>query len=114
MRMTDWVRQHASEMGVTVYGTGCTQKITVYSKKFAEKGGFQNDIGDAFSASPSDVYTEKWNVWIIGTSNNGLGQLRHEELGLCGGKSCIQLPLRRAGRAGEDCLCLLLLFGDRR
>lgn len=73
MRMTDWVRQHASEMGVTVYGTGCTQKITVYSKKFAKKGGFQNDIGDAFSASPSDVYTEKWNVWIIGTSNNAWG-----------------------------------------
>ena len=73
MRMTDWVRQHASEMGVTVYGTGCTQKITVYSKKFAKKGGFQNDIGDAFSASPSDVYTEKWNVWIIGTNNNAWG-----------------------------------------
>lgn len=73
MRMTDWVRQHASEMGVTVYGTGCTQKITVYSKKFAKKGGFQNDIGDAFSASPSDVYTEKWNVWIIGTSNTAWG-----------------------------------------
>ena len=73
MRMTDWVRQHASEMGVTVYGTGCTQKITVYSKKFAENGEFQNDIGDAFSASPSDVYTEKWNVWIIGTSNNAWG-----------------------------------------
>lgn len=73
MRMTDWVRQHASEMGVTVYGTGCTQKITVYSKKFAKKGGFQNDIGDAFSASPSDVYTEKWNVWIIGTSNTVWG-----------------------------------------
>lgn len=75
MRMTDWVRQHASEMGVTVYNnTGCTQKITVYSKKFAANGGFQNDIEDsAFSASPSDVYTEKWNVWIIGTNNNAWG-----------------------------------------
>ena len=73
MRMTDWVRQHASEMGVTVYGTGCTQKITVYSKKFDENGEFQNDIGDAFSASPSKVYTEKWNVWIIGTNNNAWG-----------------------------------------
>lgn len=74
MRMTDWVRQHASEMGVTVYNnTGCTQKITVYSKKFAKNGGFQNDIGDAFSASPSDVYTEKWNVWIIGTNNDAWG-----------------------------------------
>ena len=68
MRMTDWVRQY-----VTVSNTGCTEKITVYSKKFAANGGFQNDIGDAFSASPSDVYTEKWNVWIIGTNNNAWG-----------------------------------------
>lgn len=74
MRMTDWVRQHASEMGVTVYNnTGCTQKITVYSKKFDANGGFQNDIGDAFNASPTDMYTEKWNVWIIGTSNTAWG-----------------------------------------
>ena len=73
MRMTDWVRLHASGMGVTVSDTGCTQKITVYSKKFAANGGFLNDIGDAFSASPSDVYTEKWNVWIIGTNNNAWG-----------------------------------------
>ena len=57
MRMTDWVRQHASNLNVAIPQTGCTQKITVYSKKFAANGGFQNDIGDAFSASPSDVYT---------------------------------------------------------
>ena len=69
MQMTDWVRQNA----VDIPQTGCTQKITVYSKKFAANGGFQNDIGDAFSASPSDVYTEKWNVWIIGTNNNDWG-----------------------------------------
>ena len=73
MRMTDWVRQHASNLNVGIPRTGCTQKITVYSKKFAKNGGFQNDIGDAFSASPSDVYTEKWNVWIIGTSNTAWG-----------------------------------------
>lgn len=70
MRMTDWVSQHESNLKVDIPPTGCTQKITVYSKKFAAKGEFQNDIGDAFSASPSDVYTEKWNVWIIGTNNN--------------------------------------------
>lgn len=70
MQMTDWVRQNA----VDIPQTGCTQKITVYSKKFAAKGGFQNDIGDsAFSASPSDVYTEKWNVWIIGTNSDAWG-----------------------------------------
>lgn len=69
MRMTDWVSQHVSGMA----DMGCTQKITVYSKKFAKNGRFENDIGDAFSASPSDVYTEKWNVWIIGTSNTAWG-----------------------------------------
>ena len=70
MQMTDWVRQNA----VDIPQTGCTQKITVYSKKFAANGGFQNDIGDsAFSASPSDVYTEKWNVWIIGTNSDAWG-----------------------------------------
>ena len=74
MRMTDWVRQHESNLKVDIPPTGCTQKITVYSKKFAANGGFQNDIEDsAFSASPSDVYTEKWNVWIIGTNNNAWG-----------------------------------------
>lgn len=73
MRMTDWVRLHESNLKVDIPRTGCTQKITVYSKKFAENGGFQNNIGDAFSASPSDVYTEKWNVWIIGTNNNAWG-----------------------------------------
>lgn len=73
MRMTDWVKSHAEKLGVNIPVTGCTQKITVYSKKFAANGGFQNDIGDAFSASPPDVYTEKWNVWIIGTSNTAWG-----------------------------------------
>lgn len=74
MRMTDWVKSHAEKLGVNIPDTGCTQKITVYSKKFAKNGGFQNDIGDsAFSASPSGVYTEKWNVWIIGTNNNAWG-----------------------------------------
>lgn len=73
MRMTDWVKSHAEKLGVKIPVTGCTQKITVYSKKFTADGGFQNDIGDAFSALPSDVYTEKWNVWIIGTNNNAWG-----------------------------------------
>ena len=75
MQMTDWVKSHAGQLGVNIPGTGCTQKITVYSKKFTENGGFRNDdIEDsAFSASPSDVYAEKWNVWIIGTGNNAWG-----------------------------------------
>lgn len=73
MRMTDWVKSHAEKLGVKIPVTGCTQKITVYSKKFAKNGRFQNDTGDAFNASPTDVYTEKWNVWIIGTSSTAWG-----------------------------------------
>ena len=86
MRMTDWVKSHAEKLGVNIPVTGCTQKITVYSKKFAANGGFQNDIGDAFSASPSDVYTEKWNVWIIGTSNNAWGNYGTKSSAYAAGK----------------------------
>lgn len=82
MRMTDWVSQHASGMA----DMGCTQKITVYSKKFAKNGRFENDIGDAFSASPSDVYTEKWNVWIIGTSNTAWGNYGTKSSAYAAGK----------------------------
>ena len=86
MRMTDWVRQHASNLKVDIQQTGCTQKITVYSKKFAANGEFQNDIGDAFSASPSDVYTEKWNVWFIGTSNTAWGNYGTKSSAYAAGK----------------------------
>lgn len=86
MRMTDWVHQHASNLKVDIQQTGCTQKITVYSKKFAANGEFQNDIGDAFSASPSDVYTEKWNVWIIGTSNTAWGNYGTKSSAYAAGK----------------------------
>ena len=86
MRMTDWVKSHAEKLGVNIPVTGCTQKITVYSKKFAANGGFQNDIGDAFSASPSDVYTEKWNVWIIGTNNNAWGNYGTKSSAYAAGK----------------------------
>ena len=74
MQMTDWVRNHAAEMQVTIPDTGCTQKITVYSKPFDKNGGFENNAdNNPFSATPSDVYSEEWNVWIIGTSNTDWG-----------------------------------------
>ena len=74
MQMTDWVRNHAAEMQVTIPDTGCTQKITVYSKPFDKNGGFKNNAdNNPFSATPSDVYSEEWNVWIISTSNTDWG-----------------------------------------
>ena len=54
---------------------GCSQRITVYSKKFDENGGFLNNPGNEspFSTAPSNLYTETWSVWIIATGNQSWG-----------------------------------------
>ncbi|MEI3276198.1 MAG: SHIRT domain-containing protein [Evtepia sp.] len=50
-------------------------RITVYSKKFDENGGFLNNTGSEspFSTAPSNLYTETWSVWIIATGNQSWG-----------------------------------------
>lgn len=74
MLMTDWVKNNAAQMGVRIPNVGCSHKVTVYSKPFAENGGFANNADNVpFSKSPSNVYTQEWNVWIIGTNNNAWG-----------------------------------------
>ena len=75
MRLTDWVQRNATNLGVTVPGDGCSQRITVYSKKFDENGGFLNNPGNEspFSTAPSNLYTETWSVWIIATDNRSWG-----------------------------------------
>lgn len=75
MRLTDWVKRNAQTLGVTVPTAGCSQRITVYSKKFDENGGFLNNPGNEspFSAAPSNLYTETWSVWIIATGNQSWG-----------------------------------------
>ena len=75
MRLTDWVKRNAQTLGVTVPTTGCSQRITVYSKKFDENGGFLNNPGSEspFSTAPSNLYTETWSVWIIATGNQSWG-----------------------------------------
>lgn len=75
MRLTDWVQRNAQTLGVTVPTDGCSQRITVYSKKFDENGGFLNNPGNEspFSAAPSNLYTETWSVWIIATGNQSWG-----------------------------------------
>lgn len=69
MRLTDWVQRNAQTLGVTVPRDGCSQRITVYSKKFDKNGGFLNNTGSEspFSTAPSNLYTETWSVWIIAT-----------------------------------------------
>lgn len=75
MRLTAWVQRNAQTLGVTVPRDGCSQRITVYSKKFDENGGFLNNTGNEspFSAAPSNLYTETWSVWIIATGNQSWG-----------------------------------------
>lgn len=75
MRLTDWVQRNAQTLGVTVPTDGCSQRITVYSKKFDENGGFLNNPGSEspFSTAPSNLYTETWSVWIIATGNRSWG-----------------------------------------
>ena len=75
MRLTDWVKRSAATLGVTVPTDGCSQRITVYSKKFDENGGFLNNTGSEspFSTAPSNLYTETWSVWIIATGNQSWG-----------------------------------------
>lgn len=75
MRLTDWVQRNAETLGVTVPRDGCSQRITVYSKKFDKNGGFLNNPGNEspFSAAPSNLYTETWSVWIIATGNQSWG-----------------------------------------
>ena len=75
MRLTDWVKRNAKTLGVTVPTDGCSQRITVYSKKFDENGGFLNNPGNEspFSTAPSNLYTETWSVWIIATGNQSWG-----------------------------------------
>ena len=75
MRLTAWIKLNAATLGVTVPTVGCSQRITVYSKAFAEKGDFQNSTGSEspFSTEPSNVYTEVWNVWLISTQSTAWG-----------------------------------------
>jgi len=75
MRLTDWVQRNAQTLGVTVPRDGCSQRITVYSKKFDENGGFLNNPGSEspFSTAPSNLYTETWSVWIIATGKQSWG-----------------------------------------
>ena len=42
-------------------------KMTVYSRPFAEKGGFRDGLSTNFSSSESTVFTEKWDISLICT-----------------------------------------------
>ena len=64
MQMVDWL----SAQGMTSVKTsaGLGEQLTVYSKKFADSGTFADNAGNnAFSLTPSTIYTEEWHIWIM-------------------------------------------------
>lgn len=61
MQMVDWLK-----IGTNVTAGAEPKQYTVYSKKFAEKGTFIDNAGNnAFSLTPSTIYTEEWHIWIM-------------------------------------------------
>lgn len=65
MQMVDWLNIDVS----TITAGAEPKRYTVYSKKFATRGTFEDNAGnDAFSLTPSSIYTEKWQIWIMASS----------------------------------------------
>lgn len=71
MQLTDWVHDNKEELEFTIPDDGCSKRLTVYSKPFGENGTFLGGSGSEspFSTEVSNIYTERWDVWIIATDN---------------------------------------------
>lgn len=64
MQMVDWLK-----IGNDVTAGAEPKQYTVYSKKFAASGIFEDNAGNnAFSLTPSTIYTEEWHIWIMASS----------------------------------------------
>ena len=64
MQMVDWLN-----IGNNVTAGDEPKQCTVYSKKFAASGTFEDNAGNnAFSLTPSTIYTEEWHIWIMASS----------------------------------------------
>lgn len=67
MQMVDWLIDRGLTSVKTSAGLG--EQITLYSKKFGAKGTFLDNAGNnAFSLTPSTIYTERWEIWIMSSS----------------------------------------------
>lgn len=65
MQMVDWLNIDVSKITAGAEPT----RYTVYSKKFAASGAFEDNAGNnAFSLTPSTIYTEEWHIWIMASS----------------------------------------------
>lgn len=68
MQMIDWLIDQRLTSVKTSAGLG--EKLTVYSKKFSDKGTFADNAGNnAFSLTPSTIYTEEWHIWIMSSTS---------------------------------------------
>ncbi|MGN0629806.1 MAG: InlB B-repeat-containing protein, partial [Ruminococcus sp.] len=73
MQMIDWLIAEGKTSVKTSAGLG--EQLTVYSKKFAAGGTFEDNAGNnAFSLTPSTIYTEEWHIWIIADSRATSGE----------------------------------------
>lgn len=64
MQMLDWLIKQGKTSVKSTQGLG--EQLTVYSKKFAASGAFFDNAGNnAFSLTPSTIYTEEWHIWIM-------------------------------------------------
>ena len=70
MQMVDWLKIDNS----TITAGAEPKQYTVYSKKFAASGTFEDNAGNnAFSLTPSTIYTEEWHIWIMASSKATTG-----------------------------------------
>ncbi|MGE9974464.1 InlB B-repeat-containing protein [Coprococcus catus] len=70
MQMVDWLNIDNS----TITAGAEPKQYTVYSKKFAANGTFKDNAGNnAFSLTPSTIYTEEWHIWIMASSSVSSG-----------------------------------------
>ncbi|MGO5276730.1 SpaA isopeptide-forming pilin-related protein [Holdemanella porci] len=73
MQMVDWLIAQGKTSVKTTAGLG--EQLTVYSKKFAANGTFADNAGNnAFSLTPSSIYTEEWHIWIMASSRATSGK----------------------------------------
>lgn len=73
MQMVDWLIAQGKTSVKTSAGLG--EQLTVYSKKFAASGTFADNAGNnAFSMTPSTIYTEEWHIWILADGKATSGQ----------------------------------------
>lgn len=67
MQMVTWLKSSGAISDYDSAGiAGGGKPIVLYSKKFAEHGGFEDNADNQpFSMTSSRTYTEKWYIWVI-------------------------------------------------